>query len=78
MKKTLAIILALCMVIALGATAFADFPEKTISFIVPYAAGDGLDLTCRAMLENIDLPVNTLVENITGASGTIGLQEAYG
>lgn len=78
MKKVFAIILALCMVVALSASAFADFPEKTISFIVPYAPGDGLDLTCRAMLEYIDLPVNTMVENITGASGTIGLQEAFG
>ena len=44
--------------------------------MVPYAAGDGLDLSCRAMLDNIDLPVNTLVENISGGSGTIGLQDA--
>lgn len=43
----------------------------------PYAAGDGLDLSCRAMLDNIDLPVNTLVENISGGSGTIGLQDAF-
>ncbi|MDL2247765.1 hypothetical protein LJC05_03440 [Bacteroides sp. OttesenSCG-928-J23] len=56
----------------------SDFPSKTISFIIPYAAGDGLDLSCRAMLENIDLPVNTMVENISGGSGTIGLQEAFG
>lgn len=60
------------------APATGEFPSKTISFIIPYAAGDGLDLTCRAMLESIDLPVNTIVENITGASGTIGLQEAFG
>lgn len=78
MKRTLAILLALCMICALGVSAFAQFPEKTISFIVPYAAGDGLDLTCRSILELIDLPVNTMVENIAGASGTIGLQEAYG
>ena len=78
MKKALALILALCMVLALGVTAFAEFPEKNITFIIPYAAGDGLDLTCRAMCEYIDLPVNTVVENVTGASGTIGLQEAYG
>lgn len=54
------------------------YPNDTISFVVPYAAGDGLDLSCRAMLENIDLPVNTLVENISGGSGTIGLQDAFG
>ena len=64
--------------VAPEAPATGEFPSKTISFIIPYAAGDGLDLTCRAMLESIDLPVNTIVENITGASGTIGLQEAFG
>lgn len=54
------------------------YPKDTISFVIPYAAGDGLDLSCRAMLDNIDLPVNTLVENISGGSGTIGLQDAFG
>lgn len=79
MKKFLAIVLAFCMIAALGVSASADWtPEKDITFIVPYAPGDGLDLTCRAILEIIDLPVNTMVENVTGASGTIGLQEAYG
>lgn len=54
------------------------YPERTISFIIPYAAGDGLDLSTRALLENADFPVNTLVENISGGSGTIGLQDAFG
>ena len=60
-----------------GSTGGSDYPNETISFVVPYAAGDGLDLSCRAMLDNIDLPVNTLVENISGGSGTIGLQDAF-
>ncbi len=53
-----------------------SFPTGTITFIVPYAAGDGLDLSCRAMLESLDVPVNVVVENISGGSGTIGLSEA--
>lgn len=52
-------------------------PEKTITFIVPYAAGDGTDILCRALTENIDLPVDTVVENVTGASGTIGTMEGF-
>lgn len=56
----------------------AGYPENTISFIVPYAAGDGLDTSTRALLENADFPVNTMVENISGGSGTIGLQDAFG
>lgn len=54
------------------------YPNSTISFIVPYAAGDGLDTSTRALLENADFPVNTMVENISGGSGTIGLQDAFG
>ena len=54
------------------------YPSSTISFVVPYAAGDGLDTSTRALLENADFPVNTLVENISGGSGTIGLQDAFG
>lgn len=53
------------------------YPNSTISFIIPYAAGDGLDTSTRALLENADFPVNTLVENISGGSGTIGLQDAF-
>lgn len=52
-------------------------PEETITFIVPYAAGDGTDILCRALTENIDLPVDTVVENIAGASGTIGTMEGF-
>ena len=55
----------------------AEYPTKPITFIIPYDAGDGLDLSCRAMLENIDLPVATVVENISGGAGTIGLSEAF-
>lgn len=51
-------------------------PEKDISFVVCFGAGDGSDLTARALVESMNLPVNVVVENITGASGTIGAQEA--
>ncbi|MBS5589793.1 Bug family tripartite tricarboxylate transporter substrate binding protein [Muriventricola aceti] len=56
----------------------STYPNDTISFIIPYAAGDGLDTSTRALLENAEFPVNTLVENISGGSGTIGLQDAFG
>lgn len=55
----------------------SDFPNKPITFVVPYDAGDGLDLSTRAFLEYIDLPVPAIVENISGGAGTIGLSEAF-
>lgn len=82
MKK----IIALLLVLSVMLTCFAQgkpeansgvYPSKKISFIVPYAAGDGLDTSTRALLENADFGVTTVVENIVGGSGTIGLQEAF-
>ena len=61
-----------------GATGGDSYPSGTISFVVPYAAGDGVDTTTRALLDYADFPVTTLVENISGGSGTIGLQSAFG
>lgn len=81
MKRTCTLVsLLLCLTLMLGASAaFAEgwVPEKNISVIVPFGAGDGLDLTSRALLEYCDFPVKTIVENISGGSGTIGIQEAY-
>lgn len=86
-KKVLSLIIVLVMVLAMAAcgaapsggdTSSDTYPSGTISFIIPYAAGDGLDTSTRALLENADFPVTTLVENITGGSGTIGLQDAFG
>lgn len=79
MKKFLALITAFCMIFTLCAVvASAEWiPEKDITFLVPFGAGDGLDLTTRALVESTNFPVAAVVENITGASGTVGIQEAY-
>lgn len=82
MKKIISILLAITVVFACYAQSQIEvksgtYPSKKISFIVPYAAGDGLDTSTRALLENADFGVTTVVENISGGSGTIGLQEAF-
>lgn len=61
MKKILAIVLSLCMVLALcacgqkeqGGTSkdFAPDPEKTITLIVPQGAGGGTDTQARQLVE---------------------------
>lgn len=55
-----------------------DFPNKTVTTIVCYAAGGGSDILARSVAEYIDLDgeVNVVV-NIEGGSGTIGTLEAY-
>lgn len=60
-----------------GAEETGWVPEKDITFLVPFGAGDGLDLTSRALVECTDFPVNTIVENVSGGSGTIGVSEAF-
>ena len=43
---------------------------------MPAAAGAAIDLPTRALIENLDLGENIVVENIDGASQTIGTAEA--
>lgn len=55
-------------------TALPDYPKKTVEVIVPYAAGGGTDVMCRAVLAELDF--TTMVTNIEGASSSIGTMEA--
>lgn len=56
-----------------SAAAVADFPEKPITFVVPYAAGGPADLIGRAVARQVSQlsgqPV--IVENRAGAGGNI-------
>ena len=52
------------------------FPSKNISWIVPADAGAPLDIPTRAIIDNMDIGTNMIVENIPGASNTIGALEA--
>jgi tripartite-type tricarboxylate transporter receptor subunit TctC len=64
---------------AAGASA-ADFPDRPIQMVVPFAAGGGLDQNARgfsqALSEVLKAPV--AVVNRDGAAGTIGLQSVAG
>lgn len=52
------------------------YPSKTINFIVPAAAGASIDLPTRALVDMLDLGATVVVENIAGASQTLGAAEA--
>ncbi|MCZ8520797.1 MULTISPECIES: tripartite tricarboxylate transporter substrate binding protein [Paenibacillus] len=56
------------------------FPRKSITLIVPYAAGGGTDLTARALAKAAEkhLPQPITVVNRTGGGGSIGLMEGAG
>ena len=60
---------------AIGANvAFAAYPEKPISVVVPFAAGGPTDVVARSLAQAMgtQLKGSMIVENVGGAGGTIG------
>lgn len=59
--------------------AAAKYPERTIEFIVPYAAGGGTDIMARSVAAALSKNEGwtCTVTNIEGASAAIGSMEAY-
>lgn len=51
-----------------------DYPSKTISIVVPFSAGGGVDTIARLLAEKlrVTLKQNVIVENKAGGSGMIG------
>ena len=69
--------LAIGLALSVGAAA-QSWPDRTVKFIVPFAAGGATDVSARVLGERLSeiwkQPV--VVENRTGAGGTIGAAEA--
>jgi tripartite-type tricarboxylate transporter receptor subunit TctC len=56
-------------------TAFAEYPEKPITIVVPFAAGGPTDKVARDLAEALRKPLNNqtiVIENVGGAGGTLG------
>ena len=65
---------ALCVVPMLVAHAQETYPNRPVTFVVPFPAGGSVDLTARALaapLEKI-LGQPVIIQNRGGASGAIG------
>lgn len=86
MKKFLALLLSLVMVFTLVACGgqsagnddtdvLAGYPDHNISWIVCMAAGSGTDLAVRQLVDMVDLGADITVENITGGSQTVGIND---
>jgi tripartite-type tricarboxylate transporter receptor subunit TctC len=72
-------ILAVLATLALGGAAFAqNFPSRPVTVIVPFSAGGPSDAMCRILAERmkVTLGETVLVENVTGAGGSIGVGRA--
>ena len=77
LTRRLLLALAATASLAIGAqdTVAADaYPSRTVTLIVPYAAGGASDTVARIIAESMTqtLGQQMIVENVGGASGTIG------
>jgi tripartite-type tricarboxylate transporter receptor subunit TctC len=61
--------------IAVASTAAAqDYPVKPVRLIVPYPAGGPVDAIARILTPNLQLGQNVVVENRSGAGGSLGAE----
>jgi tripartite-type tricarboxylate transporter receptor subunit TctC len=78
--KVLAIIAAFAgAILSVGSSIAQVYPTRPITLIVPVAAGGITDTVARILSERIRSALGqpVIVENVTGAGGTIGLARLY-
>ena len=70
-------LLAAAAITVAASPAFADYPERTITVVVPFAAGGPTDTVTRLVAEAMskDLGQQVLVENVGGAGGPLGAKK---
>jgi len=77
MRKATLVCAIICMLLS-GAALAQPYPSRPLTIIVPFGAGGPADSVARivgeAMRASLGQPV--LIENVTGASGTIGVTRA--
>lgn len=76
MKKTLKslLLVTLVLVLAFCSSALAEFPEKTVTIVVPFKAGGNVDLCCRIIADELSkiLGQEVVVEDREGGGAIIG------
>lgn len=63
------------LALAAASTAFAEYPDKPITIVVPFAAGGPTDKVARDLAEALRKPLggqSIIIENVGGAGGTLG------
>jgi tripartite-type tricarboxylate transporter receptor subunit TctC len=73
-KRMGVLLLGAALLCMFAGGAFADYPEKNITWLVPYSPGGGFDLHSRAIVPGLKraLGANILIRNVPGAGGNIG------
>jgi tripartite-type tricarboxylate transporter receptor subunit TctC len=75
MIKPISAIVWLAMVASIAGANAQGYPSRPITMVVPYAAGGPTDTIARIMAEKMRGPLGQtiIVENTTGAAGTLGV-----
>ena len=70
-----AAVVAALFIAGLGNAFAQDFPNRPITVVVPFSAGGPTDALIRTLADRmrVSLGQSILVENVTGAAGTIGV-----
>src|SRR5712691_3021575 len=78
LRKILAIVLG--AVFLSGAASAQTYPTRTITMIIPFAAGGPTDTVGRLIADAMgkDLGQQIVVENVNGAGGTLGAARVAG
>jgi tripartite-type tricarboxylate transporter receptor subunit TctC len=68
------LLIALALLCALPAAAQDSYPSRPVKFVVPFPAGGPLDVLARVVAQKLteDWKAPVVVENVTGATGSIG------
>ena len=76
-KLSIALIFAMLAAVA-GATA-QTYPSRPVTVIVPFAAGGVTDIVARIVSERMNkaLGQSVIIENVSGAGGTIGVTRLF-
>jgi tripartite-type tricarboxylate transporter receptor subunit TctC len=71
---TLAFSAFAALALSVGPTAAQGWPQRPVTFIVPFAAGGGTDAFARPLAAQLDKQLNGrfLIDNRGGAGGTVG------
>lgn len=85
MKKLVSLMLAVVMVFALAACGkepaetdpAAKYPERTVTVVVPFAAGSGSHALAVAAQNALQSKVTMAVTNVEGGGGSVGAMEVY-
>lgn len=72
--------LGMALAMGLAGTALAEFPERQVTLVIPFAAGGSTDVVGRIVAQKMgdNLGQQVIVQNVGGAGGSLGAQQVAG